>query len=265
VDMKGHLRTAALASVMTVMLCTAAAALAGTGVGGIFNLGQSNSVNATSTLTGSTAGPGLAVTNSSTGAGAAGLSLTTAAGKPPLTVSNTTKATNLNADQLDGLSSTNLSRSTFSSSAALSWLEDGRSTLRSVTLTAPQNGFVLLTGSALGYYGASGCAFCVAHLRFRDSVTGETGSAGDYIRSSAEDLVPLSKSLMIPASKGDHTYELIASWYDINRGGVAPSWSDATLAAVFLPFNGAGGTSVPAATVRSAAGGTAPSGSTPGG
>src|SRR3954467_4795119 len=101
--MKGHMRTAALASVMTVMLCTAAAALAGTGVGGIFNLGQSNSVNATSTLTGSKAGPMLTVNNTNTGTGATGVNVPTPAGKPPFTVSTSTKVSALNADMVNGL------------------------------------------------------------------------------------------------------------------------------------------------------------------
>jgi hypothetical protein len=249
--MKGHLRTAALASVMTVMLCTAAAALAGTGVGGIFNLGQSNSVNETSTLTGGKAGAMLAVNNTSTGAGAAGLSLTTAAGKPPLAVSNTTKATNLNADQLDGLSSTNFSRSAYAARQDSFFVEDGRATLFTVTLTAPQNGFVLLTGSATAYY-AGGCTFCAAHIRLVDSVSGQTPLVGQDVRGPSFTYVPLTRSLMIPAAKGEHTYSLVASWFDTQSGGVAPTWRDPALAAVFVPFNGNGGTSAPAASAPAA-------------
>jgi hypothetical protein len=59
------------AATSTVVLM-AATALAGTGVGGVFNLGQVNSVNATSTLTGAKAGRMLQVTNTSAGAGATG-------------------------------------------------------------------------------------------------------------------------------------------------------------------------------------------------
>jgi len=53
-------------------LCAAGAvALAGTGVGAVFNLGKTNSVNAQSTLTGSTADPQLQVENSGNGRGVA--------------------------------------------------------------------------------------------------------------------------------------------------------------------------------------------------
>jgi hypothetical protein len=67
---KGKRWRSALLAVGFVMLVLATAtALAGSGVGGVFNLGQTNSVNATSTLTGGVGGPQLKVAN--TGAGSA--------------------------------------------------------------------------------------------------------------------------------------------------------------------------------------------------
>jgi len=105
-----------------------AVALAGTGVGAVFNLGKTNTVNAQSTLTGSAAKL-LQVTNTSTGAsssaiganskgssgptikagntgGGPALGLTVGAGKAPFTVNSTGKVTKLNADLVDGLDST---------------------------------------------------------------------------------------------------------------------------------------------------------------
>lgn len=79
-----------------------ASALAGTGIGGVFNLGQTNTVNAKSMLSGATAGPQLQVTNTSTGTGATGLGINVAAGKPPLTVNSTTQVPQLNASLLGG-------------------------------------------------------------------------------------------------------------------------------------------------------------------
>ena len=58
-----------IGAVVSMVTLTASVALAGTGVGGIFNLGKTNSVNARTTLSGSTAGRQLQVSNSSTGAG----------------------------------------------------------------------------------------------------------------------------------------------------------------------------------------------------
>jgi hypothetical protein len=91
-----------LAVVTALTLVTASAAFAGSGIGGVFNLGVSNSVNAITALTGSVAGPSLRATNNSTNAGATALNLQVATGKPPMTVNSGTKVTNLNADRVDG-------------------------------------------------------------------------------------------------------------------------------------------------------------------
>jgi hypothetical protein len=97
---KGALVGAITASVVMV----SAAAWAGTGVGGVFNLGKTNSVNGSTLLIGKTTDKQLKITN--TGSGPA-LGLSVAAGKAPLTVNSSAgKATNLNADKLDGLDST---------------------------------------------------------------------------------------------------------------------------------------------------------------
>jgi hypothetical protein len=97
---KGALVGAITASVVMV----SAAAWAGTGVGGVFNLGKTNSVNSQSLLIGKNSSKELQITN--TGSGPA-LGLSVAAGKAPLTVNSSAgKATNLNADKLDGLDST---------------------------------------------------------------------------------------------------------------------------------------------------------------
>ncbi len=99
-----------LGAVVGSLTLVSTVAVAGTGVGGIFNLGQSNSVNATTTLTGATSGKQLQVTNSSTGVGAAGIGIKVAAGKPPLVVNSSTKVAGLNADKVDGLDATAFQR-----------------------------------------------------------------------------------------------------------------------------------------------------------
>lgn len=97
------LKGVALGSVVSLVTLSASAAVAGTGVGAIFNLGRTNSVDATTLLTGSTNGKQLQITNSSTRRGAVGLGIKVAAGRPPLAVSNPTKIDHLNADLLDGV------------------------------------------------------------------------------------------------------------------------------------------------------------------
>lgn len=101
---------AVVGAITSSILLVSTAAVAGTGVGGVFNLGKTNKVNAQSTLTGSTSGKNLQINNS--GAGPA-LGLAVGAGKAPLVVNATAgKATNLNADKLDGLNSTDFYKKT---------------------------------------------------------------------------------------------------------------------------------------------------------
>lgn len=92
----------ALGAVVSITLLSAQAAFAGTGVGAIFNLGRTNSVNGTTTLTGTTAGSQLQVTNKSTSTSAFGLSITTSTTRPPLKVNSQKVVTNLNSNFLQG-------------------------------------------------------------------------------------------------------------------------------------------------------------------
>jgi hypothetical protein len=129
--MWSHLKTAALAGIVAALAATATVAFAGSGIGGVFNLGQTNSVNQPSVLAGTTAGAQAVFYNASTATTAAGaavygksaatpalkagnlgsgsaLGLSVAAGHAPMTVNSATKVANLNADKLDGLDSSQL-------------------------------------------------------------------------------------------------------------------------------------------------------------
>jgi hypothetical protein len=91
-------------AVVAAVVSTAAVAVAGTGIGGVFNLGQTNAVNAGSTLQGNATGPNLQIVQKG---GGAALGLVVQTGKAPITVSaGAGKVRNLDADKLDGLDST---------------------------------------------------------------------------------------------------------------------------------------------------------------
>jgi hypothetical protein len=90
--------TAGAAAVAVVLAITAAANVLG--VGTAFLLGKTNTVNATSTLTGKTQGPMLNVINSGPGTA---LSLHASSGHPPFTVNSATQVANLNASLLGGI------------------------------------------------------------------------------------------------------------------------------------------------------------------
>jgi hypothetical protein len=243
--MHANLKSALIGGAVAVAFTSATSALAGTGVGGVFNLGKTNTVNAASVLSGATNGAQLAVTNTSTGASAGGVRITVPAGKAPLAVSNTVKATNLDADLVDGLSANQLGRVGYAETKNSGWVEGGRSTLQSVTVNAPQAGFVTISGGATAGY-ASGCGYCAAHVRFQVDGT-DTSVAGTVIDSTAHDeYAPLSHIVTVPVTKGSHTFALIGSWFDSTSSGTTPTWYDPSLTAQFIPFNGAGTTTAEA-------------------
>lgn len=89
-----------IGAVVSTVALGSATAFAGTGIGAVFNLGKTNTVNASSTLTATTSGRSLNVVNKGTGPG---LGVTVGAGKAPLVVNpEAGKAVNLDADKLDG-------------------------------------------------------------------------------------------------------------------------------------------------------------------
>jgi len=89
---------AGAAGVAVVLAITAATN--GTGIGAVFNLGQTNKVNATSTLTGKSNGPMLSVNNSGHGTA---LSMHVSSGHAPFSVNSSTKVAHLNASLLGGI------------------------------------------------------------------------------------------------------------------------------------------------------------------
>ncbi|MDX6480678.1 MAG: hypothetical protein QOG85_1188 [Gaiellaceae bacterium] len=120
-----RLRWPLTASAAVLLVSATSSALAGSGVGGYFNLGKRNTVNRSSLLTGSTAGAQLRVANASTASTGAGIvgqtSSATGAGvlgvnaaggpaieadvtpgTPPLQVNSNAQVPNLNASLLGG-------------------------------------------------------------------------------------------------------------------------------------------------------------------
>ena len=96
--MRQLLRGVVLGAAVASVLLAATAAYAGTGIGAIFNLGKTNSVNATTTLQGSS--PKTLQLNNS-GSGAA-IGLRVNSGQPPLTTNSQTEVGNLNSALVDG-------------------------------------------------------------------------------------------------------------------------------------------------------------------
>src|SRR6185369_6774389 len=95
----GFLKGAVLGAVVCGVTVMSTAAFAGTGIGGVFNLGRTNTINGSTVLQGSTRGQQLRVVNTArTGTGISGIGIHTEANEPPLAVNSRTKVTNLDAD-----------------------------------------------------------------------------------------------------------------------------------------------------------------------
>lgn len=93
-----------LAVILALVVGLATAALAGTGVGATFNLGQLNTVNRISQLVGATDNALLRVDNNNAGTNATALDLRVEPGRTPMKVNSSTQVSNLNADLVDGRS-----------------------------------------------------------------------------------------------------------------------------------------------------------------
>lgn len=88
---------------LAAAVVSAGAAVAGTGIGGVLNLGRMNTVNAQTALRGTTGQRMLLITN--LGSGPA-LGLRVQPGSAPFTVNSSTLVHGLNADQVEGRSAT---------------------------------------------------------------------------------------------------------------------------------------------------------------
>jgi hypothetical protein len=103
---RSHLTFANVVSMLALSVALGGTTYAATG--GNFILGQSNTAASTTALSSGTTGPALKATNTNTAAGATALGLNVPSGHTPFTVNSGAKVTNLNADKVDGLDSSQL-------------------------------------------------------------------------------------------------------------------------------------------------------------
>src|SRR4051794_24410120 len=235
----GTVAKSAIASgLTTVGVIGATAAMAGSGVGGVFNLGQSNSVNGTSTLTGATTGPQLQVTNSSSAAQAAGIGVTTASGRPPFTVNRNVRVPNLNADMVDGYHASWFSRA--AQGEGFSPLAQPAATARATaTVVVPQPGFVAVSGSVLAtdYPASTLCNFCYVSMRLGDDTGALSQAAASRIGGGGVfDERQLAMTYIFPATTGTHVYSLFADDNSGSGSGGPAGFLGPVVTAQYLPF-----------------------------
>jgi hypothetical protein len=281
-----------LGSVCSALVFVASSALAGSGIGGVFNLGVSNSVNAQSTLTGASAAAQLQVTNAAAGASGLGVSSATStatgffnntgggtglfaqtagAGKPavyakntgggpaasfvvnpgvtPFTVGSTTKVTNLNADKVDGFDVNQIMSGggrVTGASAENFFRSASTDTQVTVSLTAPNSGFVLVQGTTVFTDDGSFplCSACYGVVRLHDvsanvdspAATGSIVGNGTYPQDAT---IPVQ--WVFPVTAGNHQYTL-TTWK--NASGGPANFFNPVLTAEFIPFGHNGGSTL---------------------
>jgi hypothetical protein len=236
----------------TVLVATAA--FAGTGVGGIFNLGQANTVNATSTLSGATPGKAqLQVTNTGTTTATTGIGVTTASSKPPFNVSSTQLNARLNSQYVGGYQSNQLGRLGIALQNSLIGVSS-TATQATVSITVPKAGFVRLDGTITAYDGFSGsfCSNCAVYVRLHDDATGAEspmayaqGGAGAHASSM---VIPVT--WVFAATAGAHTYSLTTAQQAVSGGGFG--FYNPVLVAQFVPFGSTGSPTVLSAAAKTA-------------
>ena len=255
--MRGMFKGVVLGAVTSTLVLAAASALAGSGIGGIFNLGQTNTVDETTTLTGAkAAGAELVVQNTSTSGAVTGLSVVTPRGKPPITVSNTVMNPNLNAQFLGGMRASGVGR------IAIASTEDliggfPFSTLTTVTITAPAKGFVRLDGRVFAWDNdaSTPCSDCELAVRIHDVAAGTDSPRSFYIGGDGSHSsgfeVPVS--WIFPVTSGSHSYTLDAGQVDFAGGPL--SFYNPLLVAQFVPYGGTGSpTSLGTSSIETSAG-----------
>ena len=236
---------------MIVALLSLFVALGGAGMaatGGNFILGKFNSADSTTSLSAPVSGGhALNVTNLNTAAGSRALKLNVASGHAPMTVSSTAKVPNLNADLLDGVRANALARvqlgkgTQFFTPPVTSFAP-----FASTTLTAPQKGFALVTGTINGdvYPTFSSCNQCNIAMRLTDGSTHSLESVAS-IGDGVHDLSgSLAKTWLFPVTAGQHTFTLETA----QTAGATIFWGNASVTALFVPFNGVGSTAASATT-----------------
>jgi hypothetical protein len=146
-----------LAVILAMVVGVASAAFGANGANFIIGNGINNTTKNIATLTsrltmnGTASAPGLQVTQQSTGTGASGVGITVPTGKAPIKVNSAAgKATNLNADKLDGKSDNDLSRvGEMTTGASATIPADGSVVTfgEQLSITAPAAGFVRVNGN----------------------------------------------------------------------------------------------------------------------
>lgn len=199
-------------------------------------LGQSNTSNARTTLTGSVTSANLRLENTNKKGSALALAVTK--GSPPLKVNSSTKVKNLNADKLDGVGAGQLMRVAHAESTDVGFGVEG--TMLSLSIEAPRSGFLVISGGVNG--GQVGGTDSFMWCQFE--IDGQLNQASTRLIVNKNFIADgdiqnmfsyCESSVTVPVAAGTHAVNL--HW---EATGPAPDPDEATLTALFVPFDGEG-------------------------
>jgi len=246
-----------LAVILALTVGLASTALAGTGIGARFQLGQTNTVNAITKLVGSVAGPSLQIDNNSTNAAATALDLQVEAGKAPMKVNSEGKVANLNADKIDNLDSSAFLPAAGKASdadkldgmdstqilplvrsqkdgfpAGASPTSANSATLNTVSINAPTDGFLVIWGSTYLVNQSSNDMGFITEARLDGNSTAARGDSFINGETNQHSSQTSAVNTTQPVSAGAHTVTLEANRYQ----GSGPWFHDGNnLSVMFVP------------------------------
>ena len=245
-------KVAVLALIVALTLGAASTAMGHGGFAELFHRNHSNAVNAVSTFVGSVAGPILRLDNNN--ANGSALNLQVEPNQPPLTVNSTAgKATNLNADRLDGKGAPELSRVAQGGGWAKLPLNRDPVTAGTLSITAPAEGFVRVNSNiqvgtafepAVGAYvfpckGQFGPCMLSAYVLHNNSGTAG-GGALDDVQNRVFASFPVNA--VFPVSAGVNNFDVV-----VRREFGASSFSEggdlevgSVLTAEYTPYGSTG-------------------------
>jgi len=209
----GNLRSALVGAVVAAVVMLSFPAVAA--VGDALKLGQANSANAVTSLSGSAAA-NLRLTNSQ--AGAPALDLRVQDGSAPLAVNSITKVQYLNADRLDGKHGRAYSLEANKpkvSSCSEANIDNGDDWACPMTITLPATGSVLMSGSVDFYNDSAShddvwCGFYLGGSPEPSSVRQVTIPPGDWGTCTSD--------VRVAAGAGTYTLEFQLNGVGANTG-----------------------------------------------
>jgi hypothetical protein len=210
-----------LAVILALTVGLASTALAGTGVGARFQLGQTNTVNAITKLVGSVAGPSLQVDNNSTNANATALDLQVEAGKAPMNVNSDAKVANLNSDKIDGLDSSSFAgygESAYLDTKSLTVCTPQDQELVSIPFSVSRPSLVYASANAVYSANTSAHSQALMEVRLRDAANTTTLASGGFANPFVGSERAAQLSLQGVLRSGNNPYDQTATPFVVAPG-----------------------------------------------